>query len=127
MNLGSTQAILIVDDDPGTIETFSRLLRLEGFAVFSAASSEDGLAIAADKHPNAIILDLRMPILSGLHFLQRLRKTPTLLHTPVAIVTGDYLIDDGTRSQIEALGASVLFKPLWLDDLVALARGLTAA
>jgi len=45
----------------------------------------------------------------------------------VAIVTGDYSIDDGTTSQIEALGASLRFKPLWIDDLVALARGLMAA
>ena len=127
MNLQSTQAILIVDDDPGVIETFSRLLQLEGFSVFTAAGAEGGLEIAADKHPDAIILDLRMPILSGLQFLQHLRKTPTLRHTPVAIVTGDYFIDENTRSQLEALGASVLFKPLWLDDLVALARGMMAA
>jgi len=40
-------------------------------------------------------------------------------------VTGDYFVDDRTTSEIEALGASVLFKPLWLDDLLALARGLT--
>ena len=38
-----------------------------------------------------------------------------------------YSIDDGTTSQIEALGASLRFKPLWIDDLVALARGLMAA
>ena len=127
MNPPSTQAILIVDDDPGVIETFSRLLRLEGFSVVTTTSPEGGLAIAADKHPDAIILDLRMPIVSGLQFLQDLRETPRLRHTPIAIVTGDYCIDDGTKAQIEALGTSVLFKPLWLDDLVALARSLTAA
>ena len=42
-------------------------------------------------------------------------------------MTGDIFIDDSTTSQIEALGASVLFKPVWLDDLLTLARGLTAA
>ena len=83
--------------------------------------------MAAVKRPAAIILDLQMPILNGLQFLQLLRQTPALQRTPVAIVTGDYFVDDGTNSQIEALGASVRFKPLWLDDLVALARGLMAA
>ena len=121
----STQAILIVDDDPSITDTFSRLLRLEGFTVYAALSPEGGLEVAADKHPDAIILDLRMPILGGLQFLQQLRQTPMLRHIPVAIVTGDYLVDDDTTSQIKALGASVLFKPLWLDDLGALARGLT--
>ena len=127
MTFPSTQAILIVDDDPSVADTFSRLLQLEGFTVYTAINPEGDLEIAADKHPDAIILDLRMPILSGLQFLQLLRKTPALRHTPVAIVTGDYFLDDGTTSQTEALGASVRFKPIWLDDLVALARGLIAA
>ena len=127
MNLQSAQAILIVDDDPTITDSFSRLLQLEGFTVYAALSPEDGLEIAADKQPDAIILELRMPILSGLQFLEHLRETPALRHTPVAIVTGDYFVDDGTTSKIEALGASVLFKPIWLEDLLALARGLTAA
>jgi two-component system response regulator PrrA len=127
MNLQSAQAILIVDDDPTITDTFSRLLQLEGFTVYAALSPEDGLEIAADKQPDAIILDLRMPILSDLQFLEHLRETPALRHTPVAIVTGDYFVDDGTTSKIEALGASVLFKSIWLEDLLALARGLTAA
>ena len=125
MNPQFPQAILIVDDDPSITDTFSRLLKLDGFTVYAALSPEGGLEVAADKQPDAIILDLRMPILSGLQFLQHLRETPALRHIPVAIVTGDYLVDDSTTEQIEALGASVLFKPLWLDDLVALARGLT--
>ncbi len=99
----------------------------EGVTVYAAVSPKGGLEIAADKQPDAIILDLRMPILSGLQFLQHLRETPALRHTPVAIVTGDYFVDDGTTSQTEALRASVLFKPLWLDDLLALARSSTEA
>jgi CheY-like chemotaxis protein len=68
-----------------------------------------------------------MPILSGLQFLQRLREAPALRTIPVAIVTGDLFVDDGITSQIEALGATILFKPLWLDEFLALAQGLTAA
>ncbi|MDA1093673.1 MAG: response regulator [Acidobacteria bacterium] len=127
MQPDTTQAILIVDDDPCVIETFSRLLQLEGFTVYSAVSPTGGLQIASDKRPDAIILDLRMPILSGLRFLELLRARPELQDTPVAIVTGDYFIDHGTTSQIAALGASLRFKPIWTDDLVTLARGLVAA
>lgn len=127
MQPGTPQAILIVDDDPCVIETFSRLLQLEGFTVYSAVSPTGGLQIASDKRPDAIILDLRMPILSGLRFLELLRARPELQDTPVAIVTGDYFIDHGTTSQIAALGASLRFKPIWTDELVTLARGLVAA
>ena len=127
MNLQPAHAILIVDDDPTITDTFARMLQLASFTLYAALSPEGGLEIATDKRPDAIILDFRMPILSGLHFLQHLRETPALRHTPVAIVTGDYFVGDGTTSQIEALGASVLFKPLWLDDLLVLARSFTEA
>ena len=127
MNLRPSQAILIVDDDPTITDTFSRMLQHEGFTVYAAVNPKGGLEVAADKLPDAIILDLRMPLVSGLQFLQHLRKTPALQRTPVAVVTGDYFVDDATTSEIEALGASILFKPLWLEDLVSLARSLTEA
>ena len=68
-----------------------------------------------------------MPLLSGLQFLQHLRETPALRRIPVAIVTGDYFVEEGTTAEFEALGASILFKPLWLEDLLSLARSLTEA
>lgn len=118
-------AILIVDDDQGVTDTFARMLRLEGYTVYTAINPESGLDLAAEKRPNAIILDLRMPILNGLHFLRLLRAKPELRETRVAIVTGDYFVDEGITAQLTDLGASVRFKPLWLDDLVSIARGLT--
>jgi CheY-like chemotaxis protein len=127
MPLDPSQPILIVDDHPYVTETFCRVLQLEGFTVYSVLSPTRGLELASDKLPDAIILDLRMPILSGVRFLELLREQPAPAHTPVAIVTGDYFIDSGTTSQIEALGASVRFKPIWTDDLVTLTRGLMAA
>ena len=117
--------ILIVDDDQGVTDTFARMLRLEGYTVYTAISPESGLILAAEKRPQAIILDLRMPVLSGLRFLELLRAQPELRDTKVAIVTGDYFVDDRITEQLETLGASVRFKPLWLDDLVTIACGLT--
>lgn len=120
-------SILIVDDDQSVTDTFARMLRLEGFTVYTALNPETGLELAAQKQPRAIILDLRMPILSGLQFLQLLRAKPHLQDIPVAIVTGDYFVDETVTSQLKALGATVQFKPLWLDDLVSIARTLLAA
>ena len=65
-----TSKILIVDDDEGVTQTFARMLRLEGYQVRTAVSAETGLREAAVNHPDAIILDLRMPLLDGLGFLQ---------------------------------------------------------
>lgn len=122
-----TRTILIVDDDRSVTDTFARMLVLEGFQVHTAVNPEIGLELAAATRPSAIILDLRMPILSGLQFLRLLRSKPDLERVPVAIVTGDYFIDESSATELKTLGASLRFKPLWLEDLVALARTLVAS
>jgi DNA-binding response OmpR family regulator len=119
-----TAKILIVDDDEGVTTTFARMLRLEGFDVRTALNGEMGLREASRSHPDAIILDLRMPLVDGLRFLRRLRADNAQRDVPVAVVTGDYLLDDEVASELRRLGAEVKFKPLWLDDLVGLARNL---
>lgn len=116
--------VLVVDDDPGVADTFARMLKLEGLQVVTALDTEAGLRAAARVQPEAIILDLRMPLRDGVAFLRALRATPGGRATPVAIVTGDYFLDEELSAELRALGADVRFKPLWLDDLVALTRGL---
>ncbi|MEP7304244.1 MAG: response regulator [Acidobacteriota bacterium] len=117
-------SILIVDDDEGVTETFAQMLRLQGYVVHTALTAETGLLEAAESQPGAIILDLCMPTLDGLGFLRRLREAETSRATPVAIVTADYFLDDEISAELHALGAELRFKPLWLEDLVDLARNL---
>ena len=116
--------ILIVDDDEGVTQTFARMLRLEGFNVRTAVNPETGLQEAQNSHPDAIILDLRMPLIDGLGFLRQLRADASAYDTPVAIVTGDYFLEDSVSYELRQLGAELRFKPLWLEDLVGLARNL---
>ena len=120
----ATATILIVDDDDTVTNTFARMLRLEGYQVRTAVCAERGLREAEDSQPDAIILDLRMPLIDGLGFLRRLRAGDGHRHTPVAIVTGDYFLDDAVSAELRDLGAELRFKPLWLEDLVGLARNL---
>jgi DNA-binding response OmpR family regulator len=120
----SSSKILIVDDDEGVTQTFARMLRLEGYQVRTAVNAETGLREAEQNHPDAIILDLRMPLVDGLGFLRRLRAQGAHTRTPVAIVTGDYFLDDAVSDELRELGAQLRFKPLWLEDLVGLARNL---
>ena len=121
------RTILIVDDDRSVADTFARMLKLEGFGVATALSAEAGLELADTVHPQAIILDMRMPITNGLQFLRLVRSKPHLADVPVAIVTGDYFLPENIQLELKSLGASIRFKPLWLEDLVALARTLVSA
>lgn len=125
ISLGRAPAsILIVDDDDTVTQTFARMLQLEGFLVRTAPNAELGLREAAQYRPDAIILDMRMPLMDGLGFLRRLREHDGSHRTPVAIVTGDYDLDATVSDELEALGAKLKFKPMWLEDLVGLARTL---
>jgi len=117
-------SILIVDDDEAVTQTFARMLRLEGYTVRTAVSAESGLAEASQNNPDAIILDLRMPLVDGLGFLKRLRALDSSRQVPVAVVTGDYFLDEQVSSELRQLGAELKFKPLWLEDLVGLAKTL---
>ncbi len=125
MNRHSAQAILIVDDDPCVTDTFSRLLQLKGFTVYAALSPEGGLEIAANKqtgcdHPGSPDADPERSAIPP----APTRDSGAAAY-PGRYCDRDYFVDDRTQSAIEALGASVLFKPIWLDELLALARILT--
>ena len=116
--------VLIVDDDKSVTNLFSRMLRLEGYEVWAAHTADEGLNLARTHRPHAIILDLRMPLTSGLQLLRSIRAISGLAQTPVAIVTGDYYLAEAQSEEIRALGAELRYKPLWLDELVSLARDL---
>jgi two-component system response regulator PrrA len=120
----ATRTILIVDDDRSVADTFARMLKLEGFEVATALSADAGLELAQQVRPDAIILDMRMPIKNGLQFLRLVRAQPNLAAIPVAIVTGDYFLSEPTQHELQSLGATIRFKPLWLEDLIALAKTL---
>jgi two-component system response regulator MtrA len=119
-----TGNLLIVDDDEAVTQTFARMLMLEGHYVRTANSAEDGLREVEASPLDAIILDLRMPLINGLGFLYRLRAREGSKRTPVVIVTGDYALDDDVTEELRVLGAEVRFKPMWLEELVDLARRL---
>jgi twitching motility two-component system response regulator PilH len=120
----SRPTVLIVDDDRGVLQLFEQMLRLEGYSVIAVDNAEDGLREARRHRPNAILLDLRMPRVDGLQFLRRLRQDDKGRRTPVAIVTGDYFYDAAMSTHLHDLGAEVRFKPVWVEDLVALVRRL---
>ena len=118
--------ILIVDDDETVLKTFKTALTLEGYDVATAASPLEGLADAEHTPPDAVLLDLRMPFVNGFGFLYRFRAQSAHLHTPVAIITGDSFLDDSSMSELKDLEAEVMFKPIWVDEVVTLTRHLLA-
>ena len=119
-----SRSVLIVDDDETTIDAFARMLRLEGYEVRTARSAEAAFVEMETSHPDAILLDLRMPVTDGISFLRRLRAYEKHGRTPVAVITGDYSIEDTRSGELRELEADVYFKPVWLEDLLGITQRL---
>lgn len=122
--LRTQEQLLIIDDDWTTRETFQHMLTAEGYQVRTAATVESGLVDAAAETPRAILLDLHMPIVNGIECLRLLRAAPQWSALPVAILTGDYFLDEDIARELRALGARIHFKPLWEEDLLRIVREL---
>lgn len=117
--------ILLVDDDHRLIECASRTLAAAGYAVITAASAEVAAGLVTEATPAAIVIDLHMEPVDGLAFLRWVRARPWTQQPRVAVLTGDYLVEDGVAGELRELGATLHLKPLWSDDLIELAKVLT--
>ena len=118
--------VLIIDDNVNLARGFATALGCAGFNVSVAHTADEGLRLAAEGRPQAILLDFRMPFVNGVGFLYRLRKLPALRETPVMVITGAS-VDEETRKDLRNLHAGLRFKPLGLKDLVELTQTLVAS
>jgi DNA-binding response OmpR family regulator len=119
-----TRRVLVVDDDEALRSAYARVLTKEGYRVHLAASAEDALAYVKEERPDAILLDLRMPLINGVGFLYRLRQDPATQGIAVALITGETTLDESTISDLRTLSAQVWHKPLSLDDIRRVTRTL---
>jgi CheY-like chemotaxis protein len=120
--------ILVVDDERQVRHLFTRMLEAGGFSTVEAPTAEDAWTLLDQGlTPAAVLLDLRMPGVGGLGLLLQLRADPRYAWLPVTIVTGDCFIDHTTRSAVAALRATVSFKPLEMEEILALAHRMTDA
>ena len=100
--------VLVVDDEPQTVELLNDILRTEGFSVLQAYGGQQGIDLAIEKHPDVIILDLMMPEVSGFDVVQQLRAHPEAMEIPVLIFTAKHLTaEDRQRlnSHIQAIAS----------------------
>jgi DNA-binding response OmpR family regulator len=121
----ASPAILIVDDDQGTRETFHWGLRPAGFRVFTASSGAEALAIATDRPVDLLLLDLLLGDMRGTDVIRTLRPT---FKAPFILMSG-FLTTEITVEAMRLGAFDVIPKPISIEALPALldsALGRTA-
>ena len=81
------ETILIVEDNPRMQETLSTVLRLKGFQTLTAYNGLEALDVLRLRSPDLMLLDLMMPVMSGLELLKVLRESPQWKGLPVVVLS----------------------------------------
>jgi CheY-like chemotaxis protein/signal transduction histidine kinase len=105
------RVVLIVEDDEDFAKTELEMARDRGFKGIVAVRGDEGLALAHEYKPDAIILDMRLPIRSGWDVLDHLKRHPDTRHIPVHIVSGG-VENGGVQEALRAGAVAVLEKPV---------------
>jgi signal transduction histidine kinase/DNA-binding response OmpR family regulator len=115
--------VLLIEDDPRSRELLTLYLEGDGFEVEACGDGLAGMETARRVRPDAIVLDIMLPDLSGWDFLRLVKGDDTTARIPVVVVS---MLDE--RGKGLALGAAgYLVKPVGRDDLLATLRPITAA
>jgi DNA-binding NarL/FixJ family response regulator len=112
-----SKRLLVVDDEPGLLRAVAGCLRAEGYEVVTARGGTEALVRVAERTPDLIVSDIRMPGMDGYQLARQLRSSPRTGLVPIVFLTAkDELTDrvEGFRSGVDAY----LTKPFEPDELV---------
>jgi len=119
--MGRTPRILVIDDDRLLCELIRTTFELEGFEVSTAYDVIEAERVLVETRPDAILLDIGLPGIDGIFYLERLRETPQTSRIPIVAISGS---DEAGRSA-RAVGAEAfLHKPFSPLELIALVTPL---
>ncbi len=110
--------ILVAEDDRDIRELITLTLEFAGFEAVSASNGAETVELATRERPDLILMDVRMPLMTGYQACEALKQIPETQNTPVV-----FLSAKGQESEIqEGMGVGAvryILKPLAPDDLVA--------
>src|ERR1700710_141627 len=120
---GASPRVLVVDDDSDVLASLERGLRLSGFEVATAVDGAEALRSATENRPDAIVLDINMPVLDGVSVVTALRAMDN--DVPVCVLSARSSVDD----RVAGVGGGAddyLAKPFLLAELGGRGEGVPA-
>ena len=114
--------VLIIDDNARNRKLAGDVLRVAGFRTVEAETAADGIALATERLPDVILMDLRLPDMDGTDAARKLRAEPRTSQIPVVAVTA-LRLDSGEEWLFDAGFAGYIAKPIDVDELPDTVRG----
>jgi two-component system cell cycle response regulator DivK len=103
--------ILIVEDNDKNLKLARDLLQYHGFQIIEATNAEDGVALASQRGPRLILMDIQLPGMDGVTALGKLRADPATSRIPVVAMTASVMKED--RERFEKAGFDgFIMKPI---------------
>ena len=120
----SAAVIVNVDDNAANRYVKSRVLRAAGFAVFEAGTGGEGLRLVQERNPDLVLLDVRLPDISGIEVCRRLRAERRTQHIPVIQISATHLTAQDEALALHAGADIYLFEPVGPQELASAVRTL---
>lgn len=117
-----SRSILIIEDDESFAKILTNLARESGFSALASPTADEGLRLARQFRPEAILLDIRLPDHSGLMVLDQLKSDPKLRHVPVHVISSTDL--SKPAREMGAFGYAL--KPVDKDQLQVVFQNITS-
>lgn len=122
----AVQKILVVEDFEDNRFMMRRLLEMNGYQVIEAVNGEEAVDIACKERPNAILMDLSLPMLDGLAATRRIREYPAMKNVPIVAVSAHDTVDFHSEALTAGCNDYVT-KPVDFDQLEAVLERLLSA
>ncbi len=112
------KVILIVEDDPMSLELFRDVLQVSGYATLEATDGRWGVELAQEKKPDLILMDIQLPVMDGLEATSILKADSATKNIPIVALTA-YAMEEDEERVIQAGADGYLTKPIRIQGFLA--------
>lgn len=114
-----SKLVLVADDEKDIVEIACELLEDAGYRTLSAYDGQEALQAIQRDRPDAIVLDIKMPVMDGFQVIEHLRANPELSAIPIVVLTATQVIQEA-QERFRQLGVTYwISKPFEPKDLVS--------
>ena len=114
---GSNKTVLVVEDDPASTKLFRQALESRGYNVLQAKDGMEGWRIAREQRPDLILMDIRLPGVSGLEVTKWLKDDETLKSIPIIAITA-FAMEGDEEKMLEGGCDAYIPKPISVPDFL---------